>query len=149
MEEALLLVESFVTVTVWWKEVDLSEGVSDKIKEIRDYIECLVVEKKINWNDLYKLNQDIELQNIYDSLESVWIKKFKDKESYDMWKKYILTWNIPIALINEDLNEWLDYGIFLELTFDELADLEDILLKSNNASLKVEIWPKAKDIIKH
>jgi hypothetical protein len=149
MEEALLLVESFVTVTVWWKEVDLSEGVSDKIKEIRDYIECLVVEKKINWNDLYKLNQDIELQNIYDSLESVWIEKFKDKESYDMWKKYILTWNIPIALINEDLNEWLDYGIFLELTFDELADLEDILLKSNNASLKVEIWPKAKDIIKH
>ena len=127
----------------------LSTKSNDQIKSIQWYIECIIKEKGVNWIDIYLLNQNMELQNLYDSLDSIWIEKFTDWLWYNIWKTYIKKWNINIAIMDQDTTEWLNYESFWNLTFDELVDLEDLVLQANNASIKVQIWPEIDQILTH
>lgn len=149
VEEALFSIENEVKILVQWQEMTLSSKTNDKIKNIKGYIECIMREKKINWIDIYQLNQNMELQNLYDSLESVWIEKFTDWLWYNMWKTYINKWNINMVIMDQDTTEWLNYESFWNLTFDELVDLEDLILQANNASIKIQIWPEIDQILTH
>lgn len=149
VQEALFSIEDQVQILVNWEELSLSTKINDQIKNIQGYIECIIREQDINWIDIYQLNQNMELQNIYDSLNSVWIEKFTDGLWYNMWKTYINKWNISIAIMDQDTTEWLNYESFWNLDFDELVDLEDLILQANNASIKVQVWPEENQIITH
>lgn len=149
VQEALFSIEDQVQILVNWEELSLSSKINDQIKNIQGYIECIMREQQINWIDIYQLNQNMELQNLYDSLESVGIEKFSDWLWYNMWKTYINKWNIGIAIMNQDTTEWLHYKSFWNLDFDELVDLEDLLLQANNASIKIQVWSEENQIITH
>jgi hypothetical protein len=149
VEEALFSIEDEVQVIIGWEEVNLSSRTNKKIQEIRSYIECLLKEKKIYWSDIYQLNKELELQNLYDSLSSVKMDKFCDILSYNMWKSYLIKWNIPIVIMNWETEAVVNLSWFKDLEYDELVDLEELLLYSNNAILKVQIWPEIEPFVKH
>ena len=150
IQEALLAVETIVVkILVNWEPHEIKPTFDKTVLEIKKYIECLMDDHNISWHDIYDLNEEIEIQKTYDYLKNIWMEKFSDGISYNMWKSYINKWRIAIVMINNDTKNLWDYKPFWELTYEEILNLEKLITKSVNMSIKVQIWPDESNIITH